>query len=110
MFNHSRYKVIVSGLLFYSILLTILTYVRRLPHLDDAWLGEQSYWLTKDGVVRSQLFQGLIKYEERILVYHKLFVWLGAVLIKAVGWGLYNIKSISVIALFLFILFAKYHF
>ncbi|MFT5051222.1 MAG: hypothetical protein ACI8QZ_002632 [Chlamydiales bacterium] len=67
----------------------------RLAHLDDAWLGEQAYLLARDGVVRSDLFHGFLGYEDRIWVFHKLFIPQGALAIDLFGWSSAAIKSVS---------------
>ena len=76
------------ALLLFLVALTILTYIRRPPTGDDAWFAEQSYWLLKDGKIRSEFFRGLIGWENQILVSHKLFVHCGALLISVFGFYL----------------------
>lgn len=67
----------------------------RRAHLDDAWLGEQAYRLHQDGVVRSDLFDGFLGYEDRIWVFHKLFIPQGALAIDLFGWSRASIKCVS---------------
>jgi hypothetical protein len=71
----------------------------RYMHGDDAWLGEQAYWLAATGFVRSDLFRGFLDYNERQMVFHKLFIAIGALVIKIFGWSLYNLKAISLASL-----------
>ncbi len=56
----------VSLLLLIGALLVTCCY--RTEHFDDAWFAEQSYWLVKDGWVRSELFRGMNGWEDRIYV------------------------------------------
>ncbi|WP_273213968.1 ArnT family glycosyltransferase [Runella zeae] len=62
------------------IILAFCTYFRRYPTGDDAWFAEESYWLWKEGKVRSEFFRGLLHWEEHYLVSHKLFIAFGALL------------------------------
>jgi hypothetical protein len=70
-----------------AILLTIacclatLTYIHRYPTGDDAWFAEQSYWLQKEGIIRSEFFTGVLGWDKHLLVSHKLFLGIGAVII-----------------------------
>lgn len=81
--NHSRYKLQILLLLLVSI--TCLSYYHRFPTGDDAWFAEQSYWLEKEGIIRSEYFRGIVGWENQLLVSHKLFLALGAVLIHFFG-------------------------
>ncbi|MFC0181270.1 hypothetical protein ACFFJX_01235 [Pseudarcicella hirudinis] len=89
--------------IFFPILL-ILTLYHRAEDFDDAWFAEQSYWLLKDGKVRSEFFSGLLGWENQIYVFHKLFVYTGAFLMTLFGESLYTSKSISLIFLGLLLL------
>ncbi|MBC6612568.1 glycosyltransferase family 39 protein [Hymenobacter sp. BT507] len=66
---------------YYALLLLVLlvgfaaTLYHRIVHFDDAWCTEQSYWLLKDGIVRSELFRGYNYWHERLYVFHKAFVY-----------------------------------
>ncbi|QKZ11233.1 ArnT family glycosyltransferase [Spirosoma sp. KUDC1026] len=66
----------------------LLTCYHRTEHFDDAWFAEQSYWLVRDGWVRSELFRGLNGWEDRIYVFHKLFIYAGALVMKLFGFSL----------------------
>ena len=51
-----------------SILLLILsslavTFFHRAEYFDEAWFAEQSFWLIRDGKVRSELFHGYNEWE-----------------------------------------------
>jgi hypothetical protein len=98
---------IVKYLLPVLLLLTIATYYHRIPSGDDAWFAEQSLWLAKEGIVRSNFFSGLLNWDVQILVYHKFFIWIGALIYKLAGVSLVAFKSISLIStvIFVFLLF-----
>lgn len=74
----------------FSLLLIALlvTCYHRSEHFDDAWFAEQSYWLVKDGWVRSELFRGMNEWEDRIYVFHKLFIYAGALIMSILGFTL----------------------
>jgi len=74
--------------LFVFVLMTGLTYYHRYPTGDDAWFGEQSYWLEKEGVIRSEFFRGIAGWEKQLLVSHKLFLAVGALFIHFFGFHL----------------------
>ncbi|KQS23783.1 hypothetical protein [Dyadobacter sp. Leaf189] len=73
------------AILSFFVALTLLSYFHRYPTGDDAWFGEQSYWLEREGVIRSEYFRGLLGWEKQILVSHKFFLLFGSVLIKFFG-------------------------
>ncbi|NIJ55253.1 hypothetical protein [Dyadobacter arcticus] len=81
-------KRTLFGILAAFLLLTLLTYFYRYPTGDDAWFGEQSYWLEKTGIIRSEFFRGLLGWERQILVSHKLFLFFGAMMIRIFGYHL----------------------
>ncbi|QJD78411.1 ArnT family glycosyltransferase [Spirosoma rhododendri] len=63
----------------------------RATDFDDAWFAEQAYFLLRDGVVRSEFFRGINHWEERIYVFHKLYIYLLA------GWtGLFGFSAPAV--------------
>ncbi|ADB42021.1 hypothetical protein [Spirosoma linguale] len=79
------------------VFLFLLTLWHRTPTGDDAWFAEQSYWLQKDGIVRSEFFRGILGWENQLLVSHKLFLALGAGLIKLFGLGLPTVQLMGLI-------------
>lgn len=87
------------GIILCSLLtLTLLTYYHRNPTADDAWFAEQSYWLQKDGVIRSNFFRGLLGWDQQLLVSHKLFLLAGAGLIKLFGYQLPVVQFVGLLA------------
>jgi hypothetical protein len=64
------------------------TCYHRAEHFDDAWFAEQAYWLVQDGRVRSELFWGLNGWEDRIYVFHKLFIYAEALVMSLIGFSL----------------------
>lgn len=85
------------------------SFYQRVLHGDEAWIGEQAYWAAKEGRVRSELFRGLLHAEQRQWVYHWLFVWQGAGVIRLVGWSALVLKLISLTYLGAFLLISYRH-
>jgi hypothetical protein len=77
----------------------VLSLPNRKPHIDDAWLGEHSYWLFQDGVAKSKLMSGIAGSEDRLLLHHKLFTVQGAGIISVFGFSLQWLKAVSLVYL-----------
>ncbi len=90
-FSNTTYRLAFIALL----LLLAATVYHRTAHFDDAWFAEQSYWLVRDGVVRSALFAGYNGWETKLYVFHKLFIYAGAGLMSVVGFSLAGSKVLS---------------
>lgn len=106
MIHHQRYKLHILLLILISI--TCLTYYHRYPTGDDAWFGEQSYWLEKEGIIRSEYFRGIVGWEKQLLVSHKLFLVVGAVFIHLFGSQLPVLQSVGLV--FFLVLIAQIAF
>jgi len=68
---------------------------RRPLDIDEAWIGEQAWFFARDGFVHSDLFAGYEGSEDRILVYHRLLVWIGASAVRLIGFGLVQLRLVS---------------
>jgi hypothetical protein len=97
--NLNRSNLLIIFLLLIVSTIFLLSLPNRVQHGDDAWFAEQAYWLANDGVVRSELFRGILDYETRMSVYHKLHVWQGAIIASISGWSMYKFKIVSVMYL-----------
>lgn len=104
---HKRSFRLILGL---GILCLLATCFYRYVADDDAWLGEEAYWLAKDGIVRSELFRGFLHNGEQIFNHHKLHIFLGSIIIKLVGWSVYGLKSLSLISLAILIVLMRKFF
>ena len=67
----------------------------RVLNVDEAWIGEQAWFFSQEGSARSDLFAGYESSEARILVYHRLIVWTGAGVVRLLGFGLPQLRLIS---------------
>lgn len=81
--------LILIGLLF------IFSLWNRMPDIDDAWIGEHAYWLSRNGYVKSDLMYGVTQQEDINIVHHKLFNLNGALFILLAGFSLWTLKSVS---------------
>lgn len=75
------WAVVVAGLVGAHVVVNI----GRPPHFDAAWFAEEAWWLVRDGRVRSEFFRGLNGWETQMFVFHKLFVYVEAVMFRLFG-------------------------
>lgn len=87
---------IILVLLFLQLLLLIVSIPGHPLHIDEAWIGEQAYFLAHDGHVHSNLFEGLAGHEHRTVVYHRLFVAAGAWMAESFIWGIGPLRAVPV--------------
>lgn len=66
------------------------------------WYGEQAYYLAHEGVVKLKSMEGILDFNERMFVYHKLHVIIGAAVFKIFEWSVYPLKFVT---LFIYLLF-----
>ncbi len=92
LFNLPTYLVALAVLL----LLLFLTFINRAAYFDEAWFAEQSLWFSRLGRVRSELFQGYHRWEVGLYVYHKLFIWVNALVTALVGFSVAGSKLVSI--------------
>lgn len=93
-----RFAIILLVILAVQLALLIVSIPRQRLHGDEAWLGEQAYFLRHEGVCRSELFRGFAGQEQMVLVTHKLFIVLGATAVAAFGWGVWQLRLLSLAA------------
>ncbi|MEK2690478.1 hypothetical protein [Bdellovibrio sp. GT3] len=72
----------------------IYSLIGRPIHIDDAWLGEYSYWWAQLGYVKSEALRGYFGAENKLFVYHKLFAQQGGLLIRATEFNVYILKAL----------------
>ncbi|WP_114781563.1 ArnT family glycosyltransferase [Botryobacter ruber] len=101
-------SVVKAGILV-TILLFIYSLFDRAPDTDDAWIGEQAYWMSKLGYVKSELMRGITMQEVRLICHHKLLTLHGALFIHLFGFSLATLKAVSLLYLLLFIGVFTYH-
>lgn len=89
----TTYYVIICALL----LLFASTLVHRISHFDDAWSTELSYWLLKDGFVRSSLFGDYHQWNEHLYMYHKAFVYIQAGILYFIGFDIWAARATTLL-------------
>ncbi len=87
------YYLAIASLAF----LFALTLPHRIEHFDDAWCTEQTYWLLKEGRVRSEMFWGINFWHERLYVFHKAFVYAQAPVLWALNFSVVGAKLTSLL-------------
>lgn len=104
-------KLAISLLVFFF----LWSLYNRCLYADDGWLGEQANSIATHGVVKTKLFD--LYYRQfgmenaPLYVYHKLFIWLGGLLIYLTGhFNPYLLKSMSLIAYIILILIILYDY
>jgi len=93
---------IIFAILSVGLALFIYSLYQRLPNIDDAWIGEQVFWLNQDGVVKNVLMKNYSDNQNGLLAYHKAFVYSGLWAVQLFGFSLWVLKSVSLFSLFLF--------
>lgn len=93
-----RWVLWLKILIALQVLLLIISLPGQRVHGDEAAFAEFAYWQSEEGFVRSEQFRGLAGYEIQILLYHKLFEALGALMILIFGYGLWPLRALSLIA------------
>ncbi|WP_413587454.1 ArnT family glycosyltransferase [Bdellovibrio sp. HCB274] len=69
--------------------------IGRRIHIDEAVLAEPTYWLAKNGFLRSEGLRGWQGAEEHFFFTHKLYLYVGSLFVKLFGWSVYSIKATS---------------
>lgn len=94
----SRLRLSLLGLIAVGGALFLISLPGQRVHGDEAAFAEFAWFAAKDGYVHSELFRGLLGYEERVLLYHKLFIWLGTGMVRLFGFGLWSLRTLSILS------------
>lgn len=76
---------------------------------DEAWFGEEAYWLLKEGVVKMKTMPLSLNFHERVFMYYKLFIYFGVAIIWLFGWNLLPLK-IFILLLYVVLVLLLYRF
>ena len=95
---HGRPNLLPVLLLLIPLLLLALSIPGAPMHIDEAWIGEQTWFLARDGYVHSNLFEGLAGSEGLLVVYHRLFVFAGSMAVEMFGWGLGSLRIVPLLS------------
>lgn len=78
--------------------------------MDDAWIGEPTFWFVKEGVIRSEALRGWEGAEQHLFFVHKLFVLTGGLFVSLLGFNVYALKLVSAVYLGLLLLSWGWYF
>jgi len=96
--THQAIRRAILLLLGIGIALLIASLPGQRIHGDEAAFAEFAWFQSQDGYVHSELFRGLLEYETRVLLYHKLFIWLGAGMVSLLGYGIWPLRALSLLS------------
>lgn len=118
-----REKDIVSklfGFIFYyktiwtiggiGVLVFLASLWNRYIYIDDAFFGEQAYYLAKEGVVKTASLVNFLGCDVQLFSYHKLNIFVGAGLIKLFGWHITPLRVVSIVFILLLVFAVKKYF
>jgi hypothetical protein len=101
--------ILLRGVLGLQVIVLLATIPSHRLDGDEAWLAVQSYTMSQQGYSTSPLFGSLTREDVRVVVQHKLFIYLGAALCRSVGFGLFTFRLISIAScLLLFMVLFRY--
>lgn len=101
--NTFLFFIFVTGIIF------IISMVNRFIYIDDAFFGEQAFWLARDGVVKTESLIDFLGTDKQLFSYHKLHILVGAILVKIFGWSVTPLRLASLIIYIVFIIvFVRY--
>ena len=100
-------KHFIPAILLLSVIAFLVSLFHRYIYIDDAWFGEQAYWFSRLGYVRTSTIIDFYGWDERLFVYHKLNIIIGAALVKIFGWSPapFRIFTLLVFLVFLIIIY-----
>lgn len=100
---HTRRRFVLFAI---APIVFILYQLDKTIRLDDDLIGEQVYYLLKEGHVKSEMMRGYgnLKLELHQTVFHKLFVYWGALISWFFGWSLYSLHAASMLCFIAFII------
>ncbi|MFK5857240.1 MAG: hypothetical protein QM503_14005 [Bacteroidota bacterium] len=96
----------INWLIYIVSALFVVSLYDRYIYIDDAWFGEQVYWFSQLGHVKTSTIIDFHGWDNHLFVYHKLNIIIGAGLIKLFGWSVAPLRvfTLGVFLLFLYII------
>lgn len=83
---------------------------QRYIYIDDAWFGEQAFWLARDGIVKAVSIKDFFGWDEHLRVYHKLHTYIGAALITLFGWSVTPLRIFTLVVYLIFVILIIQYF
>lgn len=66
-------------------------------NVDDGWLAECAFYLSKLGYAKSEGMRGWLSADSKLFLFHKLFTYVGSIWGRFFGFGAYEMKSFSLL-------------
>lgn len=102
-------KQTLTGLMVLTGLVFLVSTRNRFIYIDDAFFGEQAYWLARDGVVKTVSLIDFLGCDVQLFSYHKLNILTGAALIRIFGWSVTPLRLTSLLIFVTFlVVFIRY--
>ncbi|MBD3343992.1 MAG: hypothetical protein GF401_02905 [Chitinivibrionales bacterium] len=95
-FKHN-FKFLLLLLLFQSLLWVSSAYKEKASE-DAMWFAEEAYFFANDGYVHSNFFKDFYGRGEKVVSFHRLFVYANAMIVKLFGFHLWTIRLNSYIS------------
>jgi len=108
-----RFRKINVGVIYSLVAIEVAFLLISIPDFrlngDEAWSAEDSYFMSQKGYSTSNLFSGYIMEDVRVVVQHKLLVYLGAALFRILHYDLWVFRLIPLCSfLILMVFFVRY--
>jgi len=98
--GQNKTKLIISLVIIETAFLVLSIPYHKLNG-DEAWFAEESYFMSRNGYSTSNLFAGFVKEDVRVVVQHKLFIYMGAALFKLLHYDLWVFRLIPMLSFIL---------
>jgi len=102
----TRFLYLLGGI---GILVFIASMWNRYIYIDDAFFGEQAYFLAKVGLVKTPSLIDFLGCDIQLFSYHKLNIFVGAALIKIFGWSVTPLR-LSTLIFFCLLMFMLWRY
>lgn len=96
--NTKLFRYCVWGLAFVSIVLLLVSIPNHDFYVDEAFIGEYSYYFARDGFVHSTFWEGYLRQDEYVVLHHQFATWSGAAMIHLLGVHLWSVRLVSLSA------------
>jgi 4-amino-4-deoxy-L-arabinose transferase-like glycosyltransferase len=96
--NTKIFRYCVWGLVFVSIILLLVSIPNHDFYVDEAFIGEYSYYFARDGFVHSTFWEGYLRQDEYVVLHHQFATWSGAAMIRLFGAHLWSVRFVSLSA------------
>ena len=101
---------VLNWLIYFVSGLFVISLFDRYIYIDDAWFGEQAYWFSQLGHVKTSTIIDYYRWDEHLFVYHKLNIIIGAGLIKLFGWSVTPLRFFTLVVFLIFLYFTYRNF